>query len=119
MATLVLLLLFVCGAANAIRLLKEGPMIDAEGREYKSAVIKPQLQARPAVDVQCTETSMIVVIMADLHPNSRLEAVLGEAGRSQGGRCRAVATEDNEYIIEAELQDCGSKLTVSVTNLRE
>ncbi|XP_035511055.1 zona pellucida sperm-binding protein 3-like [Morone saxatilis] len=110
---------------DAIRTLKDGPMIDAEGREYKSAPLRtdgenirgPQLNDGSTVHVQCTETSMIIVVKPDLYKNGRLvspdELFLGEAEHSQSSQCRAVAAGDTEYVIEAGLQDCGSKLTIS------
>ncbi len=124
-ASLALLLSFAFGVADAIRTLKDGPMIDAEGREYKSAagridqenISRPQLDNRPTVRVRCTETSMTIVVKADLFENGRLvspeELFLGDAEHSQSSQCRAVAAGDNEYVIEAELHDCGSKLSVS------
>lgn len=124
-ASLTLLVSFAFGVADAIRTLKDGPMIDAEGREYKSAPLRtdgenirgPQLNDGSTVHVQCTETSMIIVVKPDLYKNGRLvspdELFLGEAEHSQSSQCRAVAAGDTEYVIEAGLQDCGSKLTVS------
>lgn len=124
-ASLALLLLFAFGVADAIRPLKDGPLIDAEGREYKSATLRideedisgPQLNDGSTVHIQCTDTSMIIVVKADLYKNGRLvsprELVLGEAEHPQSSRCRAVAAEHGDYVIEAELQDCGSELTVS------
>lgn len=124
-ASLLLLLLFAFDVADAIRLLKEGPLIDAEGREYKSSALRvdeedddsgPRLSDGSTVRVQCTETSMIVVVKADLFKNGRLvspgELALGEAEHPQSSRCRAVAAGYGEYVIKAELQDCGSELTV-------
>ncbi|XP_051245021.1 zona pellucida sperm-binding protein 3-like [Dicentrarchus labrax] len=124
-ASLALLVSFAFGVADAIRTLKDGPMIDAEGREYKSAPLRtdgknirgPQLNDGSTVHVQCTETSMIIVVKPDLYKNGRLvspgELFLGEAEHSQSSQCRAVAAGDTEYVIEAGLQDCGSKLTIS------
>ena len=124
-ASLALLLSFACIVADAIRPLKDGPMIDAEGREYKSATVRadaeeisrPQLKDRFSVRVQCTGKTMIIVVKDDMYKNGHLmspgELSLGEVGHSQRSQCRAVAAGDSEYIIEAELQDCGSKLTVS------
>lgn len=123
-ASLALLLSVTIGVADAIRSLKDGPMIDTEGREYKSAlrtdagnIRGQQLNDKPTVRVQCTETSMIVAVKADLYKNGRLvspgELFLGEAGPSQSVQCQAVAAGDTEYVIEAGLQDCGTKLTVS------
>ncbi|XP_040048073.2 zona pellucida sperm-binding protein 3 [Gasterosteus aculeatus] len=124
-ASLVLLIAFSFGVADAVRTLKDGPMIDAEGREYKSANFptdagyprSPQRNDGPTVRVQCTAASMIIVVKADIYKNGFLvsaeELSLGESEHSQSTQCRAVAAGDSEYIIEAELQDCGSKLTVS------
>ncbi|XP_068434847.1 zona pellucida sperm-binding protein 3-like [Clinocottus analis] len=124
-ASLALLISFAFAFGNAIRTLKDGPMIDAEGREYKSANFRmeaediswPQLDDDSTVRVQCTDSSMIIVVKADLFKNGRHvspeELFLGEPKYSQGGQCRAVAAGDAEYLIEAGLQDCGSKLTIS------
>lgn len=125
-ASLALLISFALGAADAIRTLKDGPMIDAEGREYKSATFRvdtentsgPQLSDGSTVRVRCTEASMIIVVKADLYINGHLvspgELFLGEAEHSQSSRCRAVAAGgSDEYVIEAGLQDCGSRITVS------
>ncbi|XP_068434484.1 zona pellucida sperm-binding protein 3-like [Clinocottus analis] len=124
-ASLALLISFAFAFGNAIRTLKDGPMIDAEGREYKSANFRteaediswPQLDDDSTVRVQCTDSSMIIVVKADLYKNGRHvspeELFLGEPKYSQGGQCRAVAAGDAEYLIEAGLQDCGSKLTMS------
>ncbi|XP_062422029.1 zona pellucida sperm-binding protein 3-like isoform X1 [Pungitius pungitius] len=124
-AFLALLIAFAFGVADAIRTLKDGPLIDAEGREYKSANFptdagdnrSPRLNVGPTVSVRCTDASMIIVVKADIYKNGLLvsaeELSLGESKHSQRSPCRAVAAGDSEYIIEAELQDCGSKLTVS------
>ncbi|CAK6964853.1 zona pellucida sperm-binding protein 3-like [Scomber scombrus] len=124
--SLALLLLLALVVADAIRPLKEGPMIDSEGREYKSAMSRideenisgPQLtNDRSTVHVQCTEASMIVYIKADLYGKGRFvspeEFFLGEVEHSEGSRCQATATSDTEYVIEAQLQDCGSELTMT------
>ncbi|XP_040919059.1 zona pellucida sperm-binding protein 3-like [Toxotes jaculatrix] len=124
-ASLVLLLSFAFGVTDAIRTLKDGPMIDAEGREFKSARVRTQAENTsrplpgdgPTVRLQCTEVSMIVVVNADLykngHPVSPEDLFLGEAEHSESSQCRAVAVSDTEYVIEAGLQECGSKLTIS------
>ncbi|KAL6102816.1 uncharacterized protein ACO6RY_02347 [Pungitius sinensis] len=124
-ASLALLIAFAFGVADAIRTLKDGPLIDAEGREYKSANFPtdagdtrlPRLNVGPTVSVRCTDASMIIVVKADVYKNGLLvsaeELSLGESEHSQRSPCRAVAAGDSEYIIEAELQDCGSTLTVS------
>ena len=124
-ASLALLISCAFGVADAIRTLKDGPMIDAEGREYKSAISRSDAENISRVEVsdgstvrvQCTETSMIIVVRADLYNNGRLvspgELFLGEEEHSQSSQCRAVDAGHSEYVIEAGLQDCGSKLTVS------
>lgn len=123
-ASLALLILFAFGVADAIRTLKDGPMIDAEGREYKSATLRtdaenvsgPEFNRASAVHVRCKEASMVIVVKADLYKNGRLvspgELFLGGAEHSRSSQCRAAAASDSEYIIEAPLQDCGSKLAV-------
>ncbi|XP_070780039.1 zona pellucida sperm-binding protein 3-like [Enoplosus armatus] len=119
-ASLALLISFAFCVADAIRSLKDGPMIDAEGREFKSATLRTgaeNINDGSTVRVHCTEVSMIIVVKADLYKNGRLvspgELFLGEAEHSQSSRCRAVAAGDAEYVIEAGLQDCGSRLTIS------
>ncbi|XP_056264053.1 zona pellucida sperm-binding protein 3-like [Pseudoliparis swirei] len=122
-ASLALLISFAFGVGNAIRTLKDGPMIDAEGREYKTGNFRieaedsgPQPDDGATVRVQCTDASMIILVKADLYKNGRLvspeELFLGEPEHSHKSQCRAVATGDAEYRIEARLQDCGSKLTI-------
>ncbi|KAK5620416.1 hypothetical protein CRENBAI_024453 [Crenichthys baileyi] len=123
--SLVLLMALTCGVSDAIRSLKEGPMIDAEGREYKSVNLgdynRPNHSEKPTVRVQCTEVSMIIFILPDFYNNGRLvlprDLFLGDAKYWKNKRCQAVDTGDGEYVIEAELQDCGSKLTVSSDDL--
>ncbi|XP_054463183.1 uncharacterized protein LOC129098220 [Anoplopoma fimbria] len=124
-ASLALLISFAFGVANAIRSLKDGPVIDAEGREYKSAkfitdeedIGGQQLNDGPTVRVQCTEASMIIYVKPDVFKNGHLvspeELFLGSAEHPDRSECRAVAAGDAEYVIEAVLQDCGSKLTIS------
>ncbi|XP_022077458.2 zona pellucida sperm-binding protein 3-like isoform X2 [Acanthochromis polyacanthus] len=116
--SLVLLISGALGAVEAIRTFKDGPMIDAEGREYKSAPFRvdDSFNDESTVRVWCTEVSMIVVVKADLYRNGRLvspeELFLGESEPSDS-RCRAAAAGSDEYVIEADLQACGSKLTMS------
>ncbi|XP_044037915.1 zona pellucida sperm-binding protein 3-like [Siniperca chuatsi] len=125
-ASLALLISLAFCVADAIRSLKDGPMISPEGREFKTGTLRtdaenmsgpPQVNDGSAVRVQCTEASMIIVVKADLYKNGRLvsprELFLGETEDSQSSQCRAVAAGDAEYVIEAGLQDCGSKLTIS------
>lgn len=125
LAFLVLLLSFALGIADAIRPLKDGPKIDAEGREYKSPNLRsfgedshrPQPSGGSTVRVHCTETSMIIVVRADLVKNGHLvspgDLFLGESKYSQSRECQAAAAGYGEYVIEAKLQACGSKLSVS------
>ncbi|KAM6965901.1 zona pellucida sperm-binding protein 3-like [Tautogolabrus adspersus] len=118
-----LLLMTIIVVADAVRLLKEEPIIDCEGREYKSLRVNKgkcrgaQVKDESTVRVACTESTMIVVVKADLYKTGRLvsaeELFLGEAEHSQSGRCRAEAAADSEFIIEAGLQDCGSELTMT------
>ncbi|KAF7221101.1 zona pellucida sperm-binding protein 3 [Nothobranchius furzeri] len=118
---LVLLISLTIDVTDAIRTLKEGPMIDAEGREYKSVSpvdnSRPKTREKPTIRVHCTEVSMIVFIQADFYRTGRLaspgELYLGDPKSSQSGRCYAVPGGDGVYVIEADLHDCGSKLTVS------
>ncbi|XP_061567189.1 zona pellucida sperm-binding protein 3-like [Cololabis saira] len=119
-ASLTVLALLALGITDAMRTLKEGPMIDAEGREYKVVLLpesQPQLSHRPTVRVECTERSMIVFIQADLFRNGRLvspgDLFLGDAQYSKAERCQAVLSGEHEYVIEAGLQDCGSNLSIS------
>ncbi|KAM6905332.1 zona pellucida sperm-binding protein 3-like [Xenentodon cancila] len=119
-ASLIVLAFLALGITDAIRTLKDGPMIDAEGREYKTAFLpddKPELSHRPTVRVECTETSMIIFVQADLFRNGRLvspgELFLGDAQYSNTEQCQAVPAGQHEYVIEAGLQDCGSRLSIS------
>ncbi|XP_070703562.1 zona pellucida sperm-binding protein 3-like [Pempheris klunzingeri] len=117
-----LLISLAFGVAGAIRPLKDGPMIDAEGREYKTLRVDAenggsQFSSGSTVHVQCTEATMIIVVQADLYQNGRLvspeELFLGGVEHSQSSQCRAAPAGDAEYVIEAGLQDCGSELTMS------
>uniref|UniRef100_A0A3Q3EUX9 Zona pellucida sperm-binding protein 3 n=1 Tax=Labrus bergylta TaxID=56723 RepID=A0A3Q3EUX9_9LABR len=118
-----LLLMTVFVVADTVRPLKEEPIIDCEGREYKflrankGKCRETQVKDESTVRVACTESSMIVVVKADLYKTGRLvsaeELFLGEADHSQSSRCRAEAAADSEFIIEAGLQDCGSELTMT------
>lgn len=122
-ASLLLLLSFSLGLSEAIRPLKEGPMIDAEGREYKSSgggsrnLSGPRAEPRSPVRIHCTDTSMILLVRGHLFQNGRLvspgELFLGDVEHSGSPRCQALPVSDTEYMIEAGLQECGSELTVS------
>ncbi|XP_010790079.1 zona pellucida sperm-binding protein 3-like [Notothenia coriiceps] len=125
-ASVALLSLFAFGFADAIRTLRDGPMIDAEGREYKTAafgfdtesqISEPQFSEGSTISVQCTEVSIVIAVKADFFKNGRLlspwDFFLGEVKHSQSSQCRPVAAGDSEYLFEAGLQDCGSKVTTS------
>ncbi|TNM97300.1 hypothetical protein fugu_015456 [Takifugu bimaculatus] len=113
-------LLLTFSVARAIRYLKEGPVVDAEGRQYKSPPLRVEEKGlgepatSAAVRVHCTDTSVMVVVKANLFKTGRLsspgELFLGEA---LDPRCQAAAATNGEYVIMAELQDCGSTLTAS------
>lgn len=120
LTTVVAALLLIFHAVQAIRYFKEGPMVDAMGREYKSPLIRVEEEGlrglASAVRVLCTDASMTVVVKADLlkagRPVSPEELFLGEALNPS---CRAAASSstDGEYVIRAELLECGSKFSVS------
>uniref|UniRef100_A0A3B5QCJ8 Zona pellucida sperm-binding protein 3 n=1 Tax=Xiphophorus maculatus TaxID=8083 RepID=A0A3B5QCJ8_XIPMA len=120
-----LIISLVFRVSDAIRTLKEGPMIDAEGREYKSVSLddfsRPNPDSKTTVRVECTEVSMIISIQAGFYNNGRQvspqELFLGDAKYWKDKQCQAVNAGDGEYVIEADLQDCGSKLMVTGNNL--
>ncbi|XP_075994840.1 zona pellucida sperm-binding protein 3-like [Genypterus blacodes] len=125
-AFVLLLLSFAFAAVAAIRVLKEGPMIGADGREYKSAALRFPAEHEPStesftgdssVQVQCTDSSMVIRIKADLYQNGRRvspkELSLGQSKHLMSSQCQSVAVSDAEYVIEAGLHDCGSRLTIS------
>ncbi|KAJ4932589.1 hypothetical protein JOQ06_011007 [Pogonophryne albipinna] len=106
-ASVALLSLFAFGFADAIRTLRDGPMIDAEGREYKTAALgfdtesqisEPQFNEGSTISVQCTEVSIIIAVKADFFKNGRLlspwDFFLREVKHSQSSQCRPVAAED-------------------------
>lgn len=110
-------LLLTFAVVQAIRYLKEGPVIDAEGREYKSPLLGVEEGLRglaSAIRVHCTDTSMTVVVKTNLFQTGRRvspeEFFLGEALNPS---CQAAASTDGEYVIRAELLECGSQLSVS------
>ncbi|KAI7812676.1 zona pellucida sperm-binding protein 3-like [Triplophysa rosa] len=118
--TFVLLCIYV---TCAIRNLKEGPMIGPDSRQYKTAPLPrdnhkdvPTSKAAP-VQVICTERSMIVIIRADLHSNGRRitdkELQLGRSTES----CKASKYSDTEYVIQADLHQCGSELMIEGDHL--
>ncbi|XP_016142058.1 zona pellucida sperm-binding protein 3-like [Sinocyclocheilus grahami] len=122
----IIVLLGIC-VTSAIRNLKEGPTIGSDSRQYK---IKSLLNEDPTVDftdvlssraapvqVLCTERSMILLISADLHSNGRRvtseELSLGWSAES----CKAYQYSDTEYVIKADLHQCGSELLIEGDNL--
>lgn len=113
-------LLLTFGLARAIRYLKEGPVVDAEGREYKSPPLRVEEQGlgepatTAAVHVHCMDTSIMVVVKTKLFKTGRLSSP-GELflGETLDPHCQAAAPTNGNYVMVAELQDCGSTLTVS------
>lgn len=113
-------LLLTFGVTRAIRYLKEVPMVDAEGREYKSPPLRVEEKelgepaTSTAVRVHCMDTSVMVVVKTNQfktgHLSSPEELFLGE---TLDPRCQAAAATNGDYVIVAELRDCGSTLTVS------
>ncbi|XP_048046052.1 zona pellucida sperm-binding protein 3-like [Megalobrama amblycephala] len=121
-----IIILSICVTA-AIRNLKEGPMIGPDSRQYKVASLPtedhrnditnvPSSRVAP-VQVLCTERSMIVLIRADLHSNGRHvtaeEFSLGWSTES----CKAFPYSDTEYVIKADLHQCGSELKTTGDHL--
>ncbi|XP_056602740.1 zona pellucida sperm-binding protein 3-like [Triplophysa dalaica] len=118
--TIVLLCIYV---TCAIRNLKEGPMIGPDSREYKTAPLPRDVHKDVAtskdapVQVICTERTMIVIIRADLHSTGRRitanELQLGRSTKS----CKVSPYSDTEYVIEADLHQCGSELWIDGDHL--
>ncbi|CAM4537129.1 unnamed protein product [Leuciscus chuanchicus] len=109
---------------GAIRNLKEGPMIGPDSRQYKVVSLPtedptddstdvPSSRVAPA-QVLCTERSMIVLIRVDLHSNGRHvtaeEFSLGQPFSTKS--CKASQYSDTEYVIKADLHQCGSELSI-------
>ncbi|XP_073696130.1 zona pellucida sperm-binding protein 3-like [Garra rufa] len=76
----------------------------------------PSSRAAP-VQVLCTERSMILLISAVLHSNSRRvtseELSLGLSTKD----CKPSQYSDTEYVIKADLHQCGSVLSIDGDNL--
>lgn len=93
-------------------------MIGPDSREYKTAPLPRDVHKDVAtskdapVQVICTERTMIVIIRADLHSTGRRitanELQLGRSTKS----CKVSPYSDTEYVIEADLHQCGSELSV-------
>ncbi|KAK2911456.1 hypothetical protein Q8A67_003589 [Cirrhinus molitorella] len=121
-----IVLLGIC-VTSAIRNLKEGPVIGPDSRQYKIKSLPnedhtndftdlPSSRAAP-VQVLCTERSMILLISADLHSNGRRvtseELSLGWSTES----CKPSQYSDTEYVIKADLHQCGSVLSIDGDHL--
>lgn len=115
-----IVMLSIC-VAGAIRNLKEGPMIVPDSRQYKVVSLPTKDPTDDSTDsrvapaqVLCTERSMIVLIRADLHSNGRHvtaeEFSLGQPCSTK--ICKASQYSDTEYVIKADLHQCGSELSV-------
>ncbi|KAF3846455.1 hypothetical protein F7725_003533 [Dissostichus mawsoni] len=118
-ASVALLTLFAFGFADAIRTLRDGPMIDAEGKEYKTAALgfdtesqisETQFNEGSTISVQCTEVSIIIAVKADFFQNGLLLSLSQAFTEQSVSTC---AAGDSEYLFEAGLQDCGSQVTTS------
>lgn len=119
------LLFFLFSLTESIRLLKHGRKIDAEGREYKSpryeideveTTTSSQVNSSSPVDIKCTDSSMIIVVNPDHFKTGRRasfgELFLGGDEQRRSSKCHLSPTADGRYVIEVELQECGSKSTV-------
>lgn len=119
------LLLFLFSQAESIRPLKQGRMIDAEGREYKSPRYESdgverttysQVNGTSPVHVKCTDSSMIIEVNPDYFKRGRhasLRAlVLGGAQHSQNSMCHLTPAANGQYVVAIKLHECGSRSTV-------
>lgn len=109
----------------AIRTLKDGPMIDKDGREYKSPVVivdsedGSEIETNvfsPAVRVTCTPTLMIIQVKADVYGSIGSPGGIFLGGDEYSGfrQCQALRADDSEVVIKAGLQHCGTQLSVSI-----
>ncbi|XP_061702216.1 zona pellucida sperm-binding protein 3-like [Syngnathoides biaculeatus] len=117
--------LLLLSSSLAIRTLKDGPMIDKDGREYKSPVAIVDTDGTselkhwltPPVQVMCTPTSMIIQVKAAMYGVRRFvspgEIFLGGVENSGLRQCQARPVGDSELLVEAELQHCGTELSIS------
>ncbi|XP_036379821.1 zona pellucida sperm-binding protein 3-like [Megalops cyprinoides] len=107
-----------------IRTLKEEPKPDVNSKNYKHGnyesnrvAIGEDVAAKDAaaVIVECTERTMNVIVKADFYNVGRLisaeELRLG-ADLSVGSSCRASVFSDSRFIIEANLHECGTTLSM-------
>lgn len=107
--------MMLTGGARGVRVLKEGPVVEPDGRQYKVGGLRSGDLRQPlAVSVQCTENSMVVTASADLYGTGRLvtasELRLGPD--TSEGNCGAVQHTDTEIMITAGLHECGAELRV-------
>lgn len=115
------LLLFLFSQAESIRLLRQGRRIDVEGREYKSPkyeideVERADLQVNGSspVHIECTGSSMIIEVNPAQFRNGRVvsfkELFLGGTQHRQSSKCHLFPAANGKYVIEVDLQECGSE----------
>lgn len=119
------LLFFLFSRAESIRPLKQGRMIDAEGREYKSPRYEndkverttySQVNGSSPVHIECTDSFMIVEVNPDQFKKGSLasfgELFLGGPKYRQSSECHLLPTADGRYVIKVKLQECGSESKV-------
>lgn len=119
------LLLFLFSQAESIRPLKQGRMVDAEGREYKSPRYESdgeekntysQVSGTSPVHIRCTDSSMIVEVNPDHFKRGRLVSLgalfLGGAQHWQNSMCHLSPAANGLYVVTIKLHECGSKSTV-------
>ncbi|XP_075880183.1 zona pellucida sperm-binding protein 3-like [Nelusetta ayraudi] len=116
------LLFFLFSRAESIRPLKQGRMIDAEGREYKSPRYEndkverttySQVNGSSPVHIECTDSFMIVEVNPDQFKKGSLasfgELFLGGPEYRQSSECHLLPAADGRYVIKVKLQECGSE----------
>lgn len=118
------LLLFLFSQAESIRPLKQGRVIDAEGREYKTPrhdgdraerTTYSQVDGSSPVRIECTDSFMTVKVDPDHFARGKHASFghlfLGEGHHWQNSKCQLLPV-DGQYVITVELQECGSNSTV-------
>lgn len=119
------LLFFLFSRAESIRPLKQGRMIDAEGREYKSPRYEndkverttySQVNGSFPVHIECTDSFMIVEVNPDQFKKGSLayfgELFLGGPEYRQSSECHLLPAADGRFVIKVKLQECGSESKV-------
>lgn len=119
------LLFLLFSRAESIQPLKRGRMIDAEGREYKSpryeidkvkSATYSQVNSSSPVRIQCTDSFMNIDIYPDQFKKgshaSFGELFLGGAEHKQKSECHLLPAAEGKYVIQVQLQECGSEATV-------